>query len=107
MPLPTTTIDLPRIKGIVLDIYPGHNPAMHFSVIPTEMGFISVKVLTKEGRTKLSLRDNRGRTDFDSITGGWWRTFDEAVTACRVSARKREKSAIVWLLTEPTTPDPT
>ena len=110
MPLPTrtTTIDLPRIKGIILDYHPGDQSLCN-TVIDTEMGIISIQMRVRalDGRTKLSFLDNRVRTHFDYITGGWWRTFDEAVTACRVSARKRGKSAIVWLLTEPTTPDPT
>jgi hypothetical protein len=110
MPNPTysnriATIDLPRIKGIILDQV--RNRRFYFTVIDTESGIFAIEVTDVGYRFDLRLRTAQG-----SVKSLQRRNIDAAVEDCLVAARRRGIDPIVWILTNPTatnptTPDPT
>jgi hypothetical protein len=110
MPNPTysnriATIDLPRIKGIILDQV--RNRRFYFTVIDTESGIFAIEVTDVGHRFDLRLRTAQG-----SVKSLQRRNIDAAVEDCLVAARRRGIDPIVWILTNstatnPTTPDPT
>ena len=100
MPLPsgTTTIDLPRMRGVILDALGNH--LIYTTAFDTEVGIFGIELHP----ARVWLKIAHGST---SVSSGRVPDLNAAVAACARKARKRGIDPIVWLLTNPTTPDPT
>jgi hypothetical protein len=92
----TAILDLPRVKGIVLDRI--NNRRMYFTVLQTDMGFITIEI-TDVGH-RFDLRLKYGKWSAYSLQR---RDLTMAIHDCLVMARKKNLGPIVWLLTEPET----
>jgi hypothetical protein len=90
----TAILDLPRVKGIVLDRI--NNRSLHWTAIDTEMGIFAFEIAQYKDRFDLRIRNVSG-----SVKSVRRRDLPSAVACCLVSARRRGIAPIVWLLTEP------
>ena len=90
----TATMDLPRIKGIILDRI--DNRSLHWTAINTEMGIFAFEIGQYRDRFDLRIRHVSG-----SVKSVRRRDLPSAVACCLASARRRGIEPIVWLLTEP------
>lgn len=90
----TAILDLPRVKGIVLDRI--RTRRAYFAVLDTDMGFVTIEITDLGYRFDLRLK--YGKWAVYSLQR---RDLTMAVRDCLVMARKKNLGPIVWLLTEP------